>query len=447
MLKYKLHGLDAVHVFSIVMSKKKHQTKKKNNAWLPIVLVIAVIAVAAEFVSLSFYGNIRSVVEIEAGSKVPDAASFIKKPKDSIEILSSTEGIDSSVPGTYPLQFRWKIFNKTAKLVIKDTTAPQLEAKDVISATGKKLEPEDFISYMGDATEIQLRFKDEPNFTKEGEQTVWIIARDAGGNETAISAVLKLYDDTEAPVITGAINRTAYVKETISYRAGITVTDNVDPAPKLTIDNSKVDLNKEGVYPVTFTATDFCGNTSSVTVSVTVEPVPTGYENIDKLNEKADQLLAKILTPEMTEIEKAFTIFRWIRVNVPWYGGRVTHNYVDQAIKALSGSTGDCYTCTVGCKVLLERAGFEVKYMERTGAPGMHFWLMVKVGGQWYHMDPSPIYVNQFICFLGTDAQLEAFNEVRPNYYNHDWSQYPKTPETSPASVVLRNGKYMLMVE
>ena len=429
------------------MRSEKHSQNRIKTLILAAVLVIAVIAVAAELVSLYFYGNIRSVIEIEAGSPVPAASDFIKVPKDSIEVLSSTETLDSAHPGTYPLRFRWKIFNKTAKLIIRDTIAPQVEAKDVTGATNKKYAPADFIVSCSDATEVRLRYASEPDFTKEGRQSIEIIAQDAGGNETRSSVNLDLFDDTEAPVITGAINRTAYVKETIAYRTGITVTDNVDPAPKLTIDNSEVDLNKEGIYPVTFTATDFCGNSSSVTVNVTVEPVPTGYENIEKLNEKAEQLLAKILTPEMTEIEKAFAIFRWIRTNVTWYGGRVQHNYVDQALKALNGTTGDCYTCTVGCKVLLEHAGFEVKYMERSGVPGIHIWLMVKVGGEWYHMDPSPIYIHQFICFLGTDAQLKAFGNLRPNYYEHDWSQFPATPEETPADVVLKNGKYTLVVK
>ncbi|MBQ9890594.1 MAG: hypothetical protein IJM39_04210 [Firmicutes bacterium] len=429
------------------MRSEKHKNRKIVNIVLAVVLVVAAATVAAELVSLYFYGNIRSVIEIEAGDPVPAAADFIKVPKDSIEILSSTESVSSTQPGTYPLRFRWKIFNKTAKLIIKDTVAPVVEAKDYIGAINSKLVPADFIASANDATEIRLRFRNEPDTSKEGKQTVEVVAQDAGGNETVVSPSMELFDDFEPPVITGAINRTAYVKETIAYRTGITVTDNLDPAPKLTIDNSEVDLNQEGVYPVTFTATDFCGNISTVTVNVTVEPVPSGYENIEKLNEKADQLLAKLIKPEMTEIEKAFEIFRWIRTNVPWYSGRVEHNYVDQALKALNGNSGDCYTCTVGAKVLLERAGFEVKYMERTGVPGRHYWLMIKVGGEWYHLDPSPIYVNQFICFLGTDEQLKAFGNLRPNYYEHDWSLFPKTPEESPAKVVLKNGKYTLVVE
>ena len=40
-----------------------------------------------------------------------------------------------------------------------------------------------------------------------------------------------------------------------------------------------------------------------------------------------------------------------------------------------------------------------------------------------------------------------AFMQVRPNYYKHDWSAYPKTPEESPAEAVLKNGKYTLVVK
>ena len=60
------------------MRAEKHTAKKKNNAIWAIVLIIAVLAVAAETVSLYFFGNIRSVMEIEAGSPVPAAADFIK---------------------------------------------------------------------------------------------------------------------------------------------------------------------------------------------------------------------------------------------------------------------------------------------------------------------------------------------------------------------------------
>ena len=429
------------------MRAEKHSQNRIKTIALILVLIVAALVVAAELTGLYFYGNIRSMVEIEAGSPVPSAQDFIKTPRSSIEVLSSTDGIDSAVPGTYTLKFRWKCFTKTAKLVITDSIAPKLELHDLVTATNTELAPEDFVVLLEDATAVQLRYSTQPDFKKEGDQTVKITAKDAGGNETEASAVLSLYDDAEPPVITGAVNRTVYESESISYKKGITVTDNLDPAPTLSIDNSKVDLDKQGTYPVTYTATDFCGNSSSVTVNITVEPVPSGYENIEKLNEKADQLLAKILTPEMTEIERAYAIFRWIRVNVTWSAGRVPHNYVGQALEALNGNAGDCYTCTVGCKVLLERAGFEVKFMERTGAPGQHYWLMVKVGGEWYHMDPSPIYVHQFICFLGTDAQLEAFNETRANYYNHDWSQFPATPEESPATVVVKNGRYTLVTE
>jgi hypothetical protein len=130
---------------------------------------------------------------------------------------------------------------------------------------------------------------------------------------------------------------------------------------------------------------------------------------------------------------------------VPWYGGNVEHDEVDQALKGLDGRSGDCYTDTVTCQVLLKRAGFETVFMQRSPGIGYHYWLMVKVNGSWYHMDPAPIYLQTFICFLGTDAQLKWFSdEMRPNYYTHDTEGIPTTPDEPLATATYKNGTYHL---
>ena len=77
--------------------------------------------------------------------------------------------------------------------------------------------------------------------------------------------------DKVAPVITGTKDIEVYVGDAVSYKSGVSVTDNVDAKPELIIDNSKVDLTKPGVYEVTYTATDAAGNTSApITVKLTV---------------------------------------------------------------------------------------------------------------------------------------------------------------------------------
>ena len=431
------------------MEKTASKHAKKIKAWwVPVITVlIGAAVVACEAVSICFFDNVRPSITIEAGERVPSASEFLKHPAVPVEVLGSTEGIGSSDLGRYSLEYKWLCFSRTAELVIQDTVPPKGEVRSIVDLAGRERDPMEFMASLEDATKVQLQFKNTPDFNAEGLQDIIIIAEDEGGNRSEFATTMTLYDDTEAPVISGVHNHTLYVGETISYRSGVSVKDNVDPNPTLEIDNTQVDLDKPGTYPVTYTARDFFGNTSSITVSVTVEAIPTGYENIEKLYELADSRLAQLITPKMTEIEKAYAIFHWIRTKVPWQGGRVEHNYVGQAIRGLSGYAGDCYTCTVTCKVLLERAGFEVKFMERTGVPSQHYWVMIKVGGDWYHMDPSPIYIHQFICFLGTDDQLKAFNQRRANYYNHDWDKFPATPTTSPAEVVLKNGQYTLVIK
>ncbi len=251
--------------------------------------------------------------------------------------------------------------------------------------------------------------------------------------------------DTEAPVITGAEDITVFKGESISYKSGVSVTDDTDPAPKLSVDNSAVDLDAPGEYEVIYTAADASGNASEVRITVTVMEKEITDADTQRLYDKADALLAQILSDDMSDVEKCFAIWSWVRTHVPWYGGNVEHDEVDQALKGLDGRSGDCYTDTVTCQVLLKRAGFETVFMQRSPGIGYHYWLMVKVNGSWYHMDPAPIYLQTFICFLGTDAQLKWFSdEMRPNYYTHDTEGIPTTPDEPLATATYKNGTYHL---
>ena len=56
----------------------------------------------------------------------------------------------------------------------------------------------------------------------------------------------------------------------ISYRQGVTVTDNSGETPRLTIDSSQVDLSTPGAYSVSYTAVDSSGNKTTLTITVTV---------------------------------------------------------------------------------------------------------------------------------------------------------------------------------
>ena len=123
--------------------------------------------------------------------------------------------------------------------------------------------------------------------------------------------------DKVAPVITGTKDIEVYVGDAVSYKSGVSVTDNVDAKPELIIDNSKVDLTKPGVYEVTYTATDAAGNTSApITVKLTVKAKPENFVAPEVIYAKADSILAQFITDDMTDREKAEAVYVWTRRSV-----------------------------------------------------------------------------------------------------------------------------------
>ena len=430
----------------IVFVRKK---KKSYVKWI-IISISAVILIAGAvfgYMVWRFYDNVKETVTIEAGSQVPSAEDFLKQSMSGVSCNTDLSGIDCSKPGDHTVELAWGPFTQNSKLVIRDTVAPTGETRDLLMTVKDNPKPEDFIVSYDDVTDVTIRYVLDPDMKKEGTQTVNILLADEADNHTILKAKLTLYDENNAPVIQGAENKSVFVGDTISYRKGVSVKSSTDEEPVLDIDSSAVDLDTPGVYPVTYTATDIYGRSSSVSINVEVEEKPENYDDIVRLNEMVDQKLAELIQPGMSEIEKAFAIFRFVRLNIPWNRGRTEHDPVAQAIRGMEGNVGDCYTHAVTCQILLEHAGFVVALVEKNSDTGMHFWLMVYINGAWYHMDPSNIYIHNYVAFLSTDAQLQEYaRKYRPHLYDLENSLLPSTPKTSPADVVYKDGDYILTI-
>ena len=422
--------------------RKKRKVKLKKRAYVVAFALIVILAVL--LVSAISHINVRGRVTLEAGSPIPGIEAFVKRNPDKYTLATDLSGLDTTVPATKIVKIKGGLFPVTSRLIIKDTIPPVAAVQDLKGALGVEIGPEAFITSCEDKTAVTFTYKSKPDFKSTAKQNVEITATDAGKNTVTVKASLELVDDKEAPVIEGVKNRTVYIGETIAYKAGVTVTDNIDPEPKLSIDNTQVDLDKVGIYPVTYTATDFCGNSSSVSINLKVEEQPIGYKNIEKMNQKVDALLAKIITPEMTDIEKLYAAFLWIREHIEYQNGHAQFDYVNEAIKCLDGKPGDCYTCASGFRAMAEAMGFEIKEVVGTYV-NHHYWVMVKLDGKWYHVDAVPLYIRNYVGFLGTDAELDWFSkDVRPGYYNRVKEDYPKTPDTTPVHVEYKNGMYVL---
>jgi len=91
-----------------------------------------------------------------------------------------------------------------------------------------------------------------------------------GGGEEAPTTETTVFVDTEAPQIAGIKDYTVQVGEKINFLEGVDVTDNADPAPKLSVDTNGVFLDYPGVYTVIYTAWDESGNEAKDYATVTV---------------------------------------------------------------------------------------------------------------------------------------------------------------------------------
>jgi hypothetical protein len=248
------------------------------------------------------------------------------------------------------------------------------------------------------------------------------------GSETLSSSLVIL--DNVAPVVY-ADDIHVIVGDTVAYKKAISAYDNQDSEEDLTMEINRdgVDLNTEGEYPYSVTVTDLSGNTATATGTVYVLPVGSEVADIDEVNQLADEILAEILTDDMTQMEKLRAIYKWVRANTSYSGHAQEEDYTLGAYEGFTKHTGDCFTYAAQAKFLLTRAGIEnidvVKVVPEgsTDIP-THFWNLVNIGEGWYHLDCTPRKDGSTFFYL-TDAELAAYSDSHNGTHNFDHSLYP----------------------
>lgn len=255
------------------------------------------------------------------------------------------------------------------------------------------------------------------------------------GDVVPVRSTLKVNAaDTVAPVISGASDKMVYTEDTVSYREGVTVTDNTDPDVQLKVDASKVNLTVPGVYPLTYSATDSRGNTASVTVSITVvvsdttQKLPEDVCTRQEFDALCRDILDGIITEEMTEREKAEAIFN--RVNsIIYVNTEDCLNWMSDAYIGLTTGRGDCVNYAAASKALLTLAGIPNYDLQRYGGTSDHFWQIVYVDDGWYHFDACPTSrAYPLRCFLLTEDEVAEYSAIRtdkPNFYVYDRDACP----------------------
>lgn len=312
---------------------------------------------------------------------------------------------------------------------------PDASVKPLIWGVGTVLpSADDFIVSMEEGTVASL--SGEYHFTKLNVAypvTVTVTGKD--GATRTLETSLTLIEDTEAPIIRPAAALSTYLGEGVSYRAGVTVTDNCDGEITVRWNTSAVDLQKVGEYPVYYTATDAVGNVSQpVAITLYVYEEKATWE---KLSQALERHITSVRSSNLqTELRN---IFLYVNSYLTYSGESDKSDWMQAAYNGLISGEGDCYTYYALSKAFFEYFGIENLTVERPADVSArfgerHYWNLVNIGTKdepkWYHFDACRLKNATHEGWLLTDAQLKTIENGRKKdgvayFYAFDPAAYP----------------------
>ncbi len=321
------------------------------------------------------------------------------------------------VPGTHAVHMVIDGEENLAVIEVRDTVAPALRVERTEWYVDAPAEAS-FFAAAEDMTATELRFLSEPDWTRAW-QTVTVVATDAGGNETQKKFTLRLSRDAEPPALYGARDRFAYVDEAVAYRKDVWAEDNCDGPVEVTVDASLADPTQLGTYPVTYTATDRAGNTTSCTVQFTFVKAKVTEETAEAV---AQRILKRVLKDGMTLDQQVEALYNYVFRNIRYVNASNKEDWRSEAVRGLTTGIGDCFTSYAAMRLLLEHTDAEYMSVERFGSTRRHYWLIVNLGSGWYHLDPSHVSKAKNRCFMWTNEQTQ---KIDLKYWRYDESLYP----------------------
>lgn len=224
--------------------------------------------------------------------------------------------------------------------------------------------------------------------------------------------------DVTPPVVTGK-DFEVVQGESVSYRKKISVSDDRDKSPTISVDNSKVDLDTPGVYPVVYTVTDDAGNAATLTLQMTVLKKIEAAPTEEYVLSEAQKILDDITDGSMSDLQVAYSIYRWTKYNIGYSSTSDKTSWLVGAYDGFRKRQGDCYTYFAVSKALLTAAGIDnvdvIKH-RTSDKQSMHYWSLVNVGDGWYHFDSTPYIYKESNFFMVTDEELVAWDS---KYYKN----------------------------
>jgi len=248
------------------------------------------------------------------------------------------------------------------------------------------------------------------------------------------SEKINLFFDWEEPRIEGITNLYTYAGDSLSYLDTVTTSDNKDPSPELTVDDSQVNLTYPGIYPIYYIAEDASGNETTTSATVTVMEKQEGYVDTATIYAAIDAQLDKIMLSEMSQYEQIQAIYQWTRGYLMYADSSNHTDWHQIGYEMLTTGTGDCFGYYAVVKLMLERLGIpniDVRKVKNSENDSDHFWSLVSLdsGETFYHLDTTPRIGEGDHFLLVSDQFLDEYSQAHGRCHNRDVSLYPATPE------------------
>ena len=407
--------------------KKAARKKTKTKSVFRIVricfaVLFCVVAIAAASLAAvrDFYTKpVITDVTIEAGSTFSIEDFFQTMPEDA-RFITDVSGIDTKIPAVYGLKVGFdKYFDQEVRLTIQDTTAPIGKAvKQEFFTIDPFPAVEKCVTDLYDLNGIaEVKFRDGiPDVSAGGDFTVPVVVTDPYQNSTVIEVPMHVTKDSTPPEISGLKdNQMVRSGDEIDFRDGVTVTDDYDPEPVLTIDASKFNYNKPGKYTVYYKATDRSGNVTEKQITLEVWQSSASDLKTKEAYKYADQILKKIKKGK-NDSEYAKNIYKWVCRNIVYLGRAGHPTFEKAALAGFKDRKGNCWVMCCCYKVLLDRANIPNLIVTRANSKvtrSNHYWNLIFVDKGWYHCDCTPLYP----FFMKIDSQLDDFHTFESKLY------------------------------
>lgn len=181
---------------------------KKPNKTLLLVLIIVLIC-AVGFGVWYFLNTSKEkapnasitpkLAQFELGQEIDlkDVGAFVTLTGISASNCTVESDLDPNKAGSYNYSVSCTngLKSENNKVVVQDTTPPEVTLKKIDVAIGAAIVPEDLIYSIKDASECSAQFKESINTDEEGEIDVTIIVSDAYGNETEVIGTVNISKD------------------------------------------------------------------------------------------------------------------------------------------------------------------------------------------------------------------------------------------------------------